>query len=81
MAEDYLALVIDVVHPFVEDGASLTGSSPLDGEIDSMAMVQIILALESRLGRPFGPTDIQFDHFETVGSLAQQLSSLASRAK
>jgi hypothetical protein len=35
--------------------------------------------LESRLGFSFGPTDIQFDHFESVGSLARQLSSIASR--
>jgi acyl carrier protein len=39
-----------------------------------MAMVQIILALEGRLGCFFGPSDIQFDHFETIETLAQQLS-------
>jgi acyl carrier protein len=81
MAEDYQALVIDVVRPFMDDEIALTEASPLEGEIDSMAMVQIILALESRLGRSFGPTDIQFDHFESVGSLARQLSLRASRSK
>jgi acyl carrier protein len=81
MAEDYQALVIDVVRPFMDDEIALTEASPLEGEIDSMAMVQIILALESRLGRSFGPTDIQFDHFESVGSLARQLSLIASRSK
>jgi len=39
-------------------------------------MVQIILALEGRLGCTFGPSDMQFDHFETVETLAQQLSSI-----
>jgi acyl carrier protein len=81
MAEDYQALVIDVVRPFMDDEIALTEASPLEGEIDSMAMVQIILALESRLGRSFGPTDIQFDHFESVGSLARQISLIASRSK
>jgi acyl carrier protein len=81
MAEDYQALVIDVVRPFMDDEIALTEASPLEGEIDSMAMVQIILALESRLGRSFGSTDIQFDHFESVGSLARQLSLIASRSK
>jgi acyl carrier protein len=42
-------------------------------------MVQIILALESRLGHSFAPTEILFDHFETVATLAQQLSSIESR--
>jgi acyl carrier protein len=44
-----------------------------------MGMVQIILALESHLGHAFAPTDIQFDHFETVATLARQLSSIDSR--
>jgi acyl carrier protein len=44
--------------------------------LDSMAMVHIILALEGRLGCSFGPTDIQFDHFETIETLARQLSSI-----
>ena len=79
MAQDYLELVIDVVRPFLESGVDLTAETALDGQMDSMAMVQVILALESRLGFSFGPTDIQFDHFESVGSLARQLSSIASR--
>jgi acyl carrier protein len=78
MAEEYMALVIEVVRPFLENDMDLNESSPLENQIDSMAMVQIILALESRIGRPFGPTDIQFDHFESVGSLARQLSLIAS---
>ncbi|MDP3693545.1 hypothetical protein [Bradyrhizobium sp.] len=78
MAQDYLELVVDVVRPFVEPDLALTSETALEGHIDSMAMVQITLALESRLARSFGPTDIQFDHFESIGSLARQLSSIAS---
>jgi acyl carrier protein len=74
MADTYRALVIDVVSPFLESGADLTETTPLSGQLDSMAMVQIILALEGRLGCFFGPSDIQFDHFETIETLAQQLS-------
>jgi acyl carrier protein len=76
MPEDYRALVIDIVSPFLEPGSEVTASTPLSERLDSMAMVQIILALEGRLGCSFGPTTIQFDHFETVEILAQQLSSI-----
>ncbi len=77
MTKDYQALVMDVVSPFLESGADLTGATPLSEQLDSMAMVQIILALEGRLGCSFGPTSIQFDHFESVAILAQQLSSIS----
>ena len=43
-------------------------------------MVHIILALEGRLGCSFGPSDIQFDHFETIETLAHQLSSIRPAA-
>ena len=76
MVEDYQALVIDIVSPFLEPGADVTGATPLSEQLDSMAMVQVILALEGRLGCSFGATTIQFDHFETVEILAQQLSSI-----
>jgi acyl carrier protein len=77
MADEYQALVIDVVSPFLEPGADVTGATPLSEQLDSMAMVQVILALEGRLGRTFDATTIQFDHFETVEILAQQLSSIS----
>jgi acyl carrier protein len=76
VAEDYQALVIDIVRPLLEPGTDLTGTTPLSEQLDSMAMVHIILALEGRLGCSFGPSDIQFDHFETVETLAHQLSSI-----
>jgi acyl carrier protein len=76
VAKDYQALVIDIVSPLLEPGTDLTSATPLSEQLDSMAMVHIILALEGRLGCSFGPTDIQFDHFETVETLAEQLSSI-----
>ena len=76
MAEDYQALVIDIVSPLLEPGTDLTSTTPLSEQLDSMAMVHIILALEGRLGCSFGATDIQFDHFETIETLARQLSAI-----
>ena len=54
MAEDYQALVIDIVSPLLDPGTELTSTTPLSELLDSMAMVQIILALEGRLG--FSPS-------------------------
>jgi acyl carrier protein len=76
VADNYQTLVIDIVSPLLDPGADLTSTTPLSELLDSMAMVQIILALEGRLGCSFGPSDMQFDHFETVETLAQQLSSI-----
>ncbi len=74
--DPYQALVIEIVSPFVEPGPVLTATTPLGERLDSMAMVQVILALEGRLGVSFGPMDIQFDHFETTETLARQLASI-----
>jgi acyl carrier protein len=76
VADNYQTLVIDIVSPLLDPGTELTSTTPLSEVLDSMAMVQIILALEGRLGCSFGPSDMQFDHFETVETLAQQLSSI-----
>jgi acyl carrier protein len=76
VADEYQTLVIEIVNPLLEPGTELTSTTPLSELLDSMAMVQIILALEGRLGCSFGPSDMQFDHFETVETLAQQLSSI-----
>ena len=76
MADNYQTLVIDIVSPLLDPGTELTSTTPLSELLDSMAMVQIILTLEGRLGCSFGPSDMQFDHFETVEALAQQLSSI-----
>ena len=79
MADDFHATVIDVVSPFLESAVDLTNTSPLGEQLDSMAMVQVILALEQRLGLSFGAIDIQFDHFETVDALARRLASINPR--
>ncbi|MGA7810079.1 phosphopantetheine-binding protein [Bradyrhizobium sp.] len=79
MTDDLEALVIDVVSPFIESPTALTGATALGELLDSMAMVQVILALEGRLGCSFGPSDIQFDHFETIDMLALQLASIKSQ--
>jgi len=76
VADNYQTLVIDIVSPLLDSETELTSTTPLSELLDSMAMVQIILALEGRLGCSFGPSDMQFDHFETVETLAQQLSSI-----
>jgi acyl carrier protein len=76
VADEYQTLVIEIVSPLLDPGTDLTSTTPLSELLDSMAMVQIILALEGRLGCSFGPSDMQFDHFETVEALAQQLSSI-----
>jgi acyl carrier protein len=76
VADEYQTLVIEIVSPLLDPGTELTSATPLSELLDSMAMVQIILALEGRLGCSFGPSDMQFDHFERVEALAQQLSSI-----
>jgi acyl carrier protein len=76
VADSYQTLVIEIVSPLLDPGTELSSTTPLSELLDSMAMVQIILALEGRLGCSFGPSDMQFDHFETVEALAQQLSSI-----
>jgi acyl carrier protein len=54
-------------------GQSLTAASPLLGalpELDSMAVVGVIAALEDRFGIVIDDDDISASTFETVGSLA-----------
>jgi acyl carrier protein len=47
---------------------ALFGSMP---ELDSMAVVNLIMALESRFGFAIDDTEFTADVFETVGSLAK----------
>lgn len=46
----------------------LLGSIP---ELDSMAVVQIVTAIEERLGVTVGDDEISADTFETLGALAR----------
>jgi acyl carrier protein len=56
-----------------ERGKSLSARTPLLGslpELDSMAVIHLITALEERFGIAVNDDDISASTFETVGSLA-----------
>lgn len=59
----------------IEDRAdTLEASTPLFGsipELDSLAVVELVAALETRFGFEIDDSDFTGDVFETVGSLAQ----------
>jgi acyl carrier protein len=64
-----------VVHVLGLEGRAddLDPSTPLLGslpELDSMAVVELVTALEDRFGLEFDEDDITGDVFETMGSLA-----------
>ena len=58
----------------VEDQAhSMVASTPLLGslpELDSMAVLELVAALESRFGIVVDDDDVRAEAFETLGSLA-----------
>jgi len=53
-------------------GTALLGALP---ELDSMAVVSLITAMEGQLGIAVGDDDIDGDTFATVGSLADFVSA------
>jgi acyl carrier protein len=56
----------------------IDASTPLFGampELDSMAVVELVVALEQRFGVSIGDDEITGDVFETVGSLAAFISA------
>jgi acyl carrier protein len=63
----------------IEDRAdSLTPSTPLLGslpELDSMAVVELVAALESEFGLQIDDDEVTGDVFETLGSLAAFVES------
>jgi acyl carrier protein len=64
--------LIDVLN-LGPSGEALTATSPLLGslpELDSMAVVSLIGALEERFGIEVDDDDISASTFETLGSLA-----------
>ena len=70
---DATASVVASVLGLEGERAELDASSPLLGEIpelDSMAIVQLVLAIEDRFGIEIDGDEITGDVFETVGSLA-----------
>jgi acyl carrier protein len=69
--EDVKAVVIETLG--VEDRAdSLDATTPLLGslpELDSMAVLELVYALEQRFGIEFDGEDVTADSFETLASL------------
>jgi acyl carrier protein len=70
---DVKALVVEILG--IEDRAhtmdastGLLGSMP---ELDSMAVVELVTALEGRFGFQVDDADMTADVFETLGSLAE----------
>jgi acyl carrier protein len=69
---DVKTVLIDVLS-LGPAGAALDANSPLLGslpELDSMAVVSLIGALEERFGIAIDDDDISASTFETLGSLA-----------
>jgi acyl carrier protein len=69
--EDVKAVLVDTLG--IEDqAASLDASTPLFGalpELDSMAVLELVLALEDRFGITIDGEDVTADAFETIASL------------
>ena len=69
--EDVKAVLVDTLG--IEDqAASLDASTPLFGalpELDSMAVLELVLALEDRFGITIEGEDVTADAFETIASL------------
>ena len=75
--EDVKSVVVSTLG--IEDRAdTLTPSTPLLGalpELDSMAVVELVTALEARFGFEVSDDEITGDVFETLGSLASFVES------
>ena len=75
--DDVKAVVVETLG--VEDRAdSMDGSTPLFGslpELDSMAVLELVYALEQRFGIAVEGEDISAEAFETLGSLTSFVES------
>jgi acyl carrier protein len=70
--EDVKAVLVETLG-IEHRAASVQASTPLLGdmpELDSMAVVELVSALEARFGFTVDDDEISGDVFETVGSLA-----------
>ena len=70
--EEVKQIVIDTL-ALGERGAALNASSPLLGalpELDSMAVINLITALEEHYGFSIADDEISAEVFDTLGSLA-----------
>lgn len=73
-------VLVDVLN-LGDAGQALTAESPLLGslpELDSMAVVTLIGALEERFGIAIDDDDISASTFATLGSLAQFVAERAA---
>jgi acyl carrier protein len=73
LVDDVKAVVVETLG--VEDrAASIDASTPLLGtlpELDSMAVLELVLALEERFGIVVDGDDVTAEAFETLGALTQ----------
>jgi acyl carrier protein len=76
---DVITAVIETLA--IEDRAdALDASTPLASiaELDSMAVIELIVELERRFGITFDDEDVTSEVFETIGSLAAFVDAKAS---
>lgn len=75
--EDVKSVVVEILG--IEDRAdSIDASTPLLGsmpELDSMAVVELVAALETRFGITIDDDDVTAEVFETLASLAELVES------
>lgn len=77
LADDVKKVLTSVLQ-LGDRGKSLSADSALLGaipELDSMAVVAVVTALEERFGVQFDDDEISADSFSTVGSLVQLIQS------
>lgn len=76
--DDVLQLVLEVLADYVTNGVEPTSECSLtsDLELDSMAIVGVLLQLEGRLGLTLSAADIAFDQIETPRTLAAAISTI-----
>ena len=75
--EDVKSVVVEILG--IEDrAASVDASTPLLGsmpELDSMAVVELVAALETRFGVTIDDDDVTAEAFETLASLTELVES------
>lgn len=79
MAElDVIEAVLECVRPFVANGTVIDADTLLIGEghLDSLNLVQVLLALEGRFAITLGPSNVTFDDFESGRRLGRVIAAL-----
>lgn len=75
--EDVKSILVSVLG--IQDRAdTLTESTELFGalpELDSMAVIELVVALEQKFGVKFDDDEVTGEVFETLGSLAQLIDA------